>query len=81
MKQVRAQVRFALCIRTDGAVDLERRKVYQLMPDRAASRDGYVRVVDESGEDYLYPAAYFVSVRLPAAVVRDLETSNPAQGR
>ena len=80
MKQVRPPARFALCIRTDGAVDLERRKVYQVMPDRAASRDGYIRVVDESGEDYLYPAAYFVPVRLPAAVVRDLEASNPAQG-
>ena len=80
MKHVRAQARFALCIRTDGAVDLERRKVYQVVPDRSASRDGYIRVVDESGEDYLYPAAYFVPVRFPAAVVRDLETSNPAQG-
>lgn len=80
MKHVRVQVRFALCIRTDGAVDLERRKVYQVMPDREASRSGYMRVVDESGEDYLYPAAYFVPVRLPAAVRRDLETANLAHG-
>jgi len=69
-----------LCIRTDGAVDLERRKVYEVLPDRAASRDGYVHVVDESGEDYLYPATYFVPVRLPAAAVRDLERSPLAQG-
>ena len=60
----------------DGAVELERRKVYQVLPDRAARRDGYMRVVDESGEDYLYPTSYFVSVRLPAAVTRDLGTSN-----
>jgi hypothetical protein len=65
-----------LCVRTNGAVDLEQRKVYQVLPDRGANRDGYVRVVDESGEDYLYPAEYFVPVRLPAAAVRDLETSD-----
>ena len=80
MKRMRVQARFALCVRTDGSEDLERRKVYQILPDRAASRDGYVRVVDESGEDYLYPAAYFVPVSLPAAVVRDLEGANLVQG-
>ena len=80
MKRTRAHATFALCIRTDGAVDLERRKVYQVLPDRAASRDGYMRVVDESREDYLYPAVYFVPIRLPAAAVRDLEVSNLTQG-
>ena len=80
MKRMRVQARFALCIRTDGSEDLERRKVYQILPDRAASRDGYARVVDESGEDYLYPAEYFVPVSLPVAVVRDLEGANFVQG-
>ena len=80
MKRMRVQARFALCVRTNGSEDLERRKVYQIVPDRAASRDGYVRVVDESGEDYLYPAEYFVPVTLPAAVVRDLEGANLARG-
>jgi hypothetical protein len=79
MLRTRAQARFVLCIRTDGAVDLERRKVYQVLPDRAAGRDGYMRVVDESGEDYLYPSAYFVPVRLPAAAVRVLEVPAVAQ--
>lgn len=79
MKRMRVQARFALCVRTDGSEDLERRKVYQILPDRAASRDGYVRVVDESGEDYLYPVEYFVPVSLPVAVVRDLEGANFVQ--
>ena len=60
---------------------MERRKVYQILPDRTASRDGYVRVVDESGEDYLYPAEYFVPVSLPVSVVRDLEGVKFVQGR
>ena len=40
-------------------------QITQILPDRAAARDGYVRVVDESGEDYLYPETYLVPVRLP----------------
>lgn len=80
MRRPKPQTRFALCVRTNGAVDLEQRKVYQILPDRGADRDGYVRVVDESGEDYLDPAEYFVPVRLPAAAVRDLEAPDPTQG-
>lgn len=45
--------------------DLELRKMYLLLSDKRAARDGYLRVVDESGEDYLYPESYFVAVRLP----------------
>ena len=59
---------------------MERCKVYRILPDRTASRDGYLRVVDESGEDYLYPAEYFVPVSLPVAVVRDLEDASVVQG-
>ena len=79
MKRIKAQAKFSLCIRTDGAEDLERRKVYRILPDRAATRDGYVRVVDESGEDYLYPAEFFVPVALPPTVVRDLEDATVAR--
>ena len=63
---------FALCIRDDGAEDLEQRKLYQVVPDREATREGYLRVVDESGEDYLYPSELFVAVKLPAAIARRL---------
>jgi hypothetical protein len=80
MKRIKGPAKFALCVRADGAEDLEPRKVYQILPDRVASREGYVRVVDESGEDYLYPADYFVPVRLPVAVARDLEGADRIHG-
>ena len=63
---------FALCVEDSGMEDLEARKLYQILPDREAAREGYIRVVDESGEDYMYPSDLFVPVRLPAAVVRRL---------
>jgi hypothetical protein len=52
----------------DGVDDLEPRKLYQLLPDATAARVGHVRVIDESGADCLCPVAYFVPVKLPAAV-------------
>ena len=70
---------FALCVEDGGMEDLEARKVYQVLPDREASREGYVRVIDESGEDYMYPAGLFVSVKLPAAVVRRLKRRTAAR--
>jgi hypothetical protein len=44
---------------------LERRKIYQALPDRDAAKHQQVRVVDESGEDYLYPATFFAPIKLP----------------
>ncbi|MGD0457406.1 MAG: hypothetical protein ABSC21_06635 [Terriglobia bacterium] len=55
---------YALCI-TDAEPDLQPRKVYRILPDRIASKDNYLRVIDESGEDYLYPDRYFVLIKLP----------------
>jgi hypothetical protein len=72
VKTERPPSRFVLCIHNEGADDLELRKVYQVVPDRAAVRERLVRVIDESGEDYLYPAEYFVPVRLPIAAAREL---------
>ncbi|HNR32903.1 MAG TPA: hypothetical protein PKI11_18570 [Candidatus Hydrogenedentes bacterium] len=57
--------RFAVCVRNEACEDLELRKVYQVLSDARAERDGYLRVIDESGEDYLYPESYFVVVKLP----------------
>jgi hypothetical protein len=68
---------FALCIRDDGSEDLERRKLYQVLPDREAAREGYLRIIDESGEDYLYPSELFVALRLPAAIARRLMSASP----
>jgi hypothetical protein len=56
---------FALCIENKDCEDLERRKIYQILPDEEAEKEGYLRVIDESGEDYLYPQSYFVLVQLP----------------
>lgn len=66
---------FALCVEDGGSEDLEARKVYQVLPDREAAREGYIRIVDESGEDYIYPADQFVAVKLPAAIARRFRTS------
>ena len=56
---------FALCVENKDCEDLEKRKIYQVLPDEEAEKDGYLRVIDESGEDYLYPQSYFVLVQLP----------------
>jgi len=56
---------FALCVRNDDCEDIELRKVYRVLPDNDAAEEGYLRVVDESGEDYLYPASYFIPLALP----------------
>lgn len=51
------------------------RKVYQVLPDESAAKDDYIRVVDESGEDYLYPSSYFVFVEIPQAAERTLKAA------
>jgi len=65
MIQERTEKMFALCIENKDCDDLEKRKLYQILPDEAAAKEGYLRVVDESGEDYLYPESYFILVQLP----------------
>jgi hypothetical protein len=61
---------FFLCVNNEGyPSSLEVRKVYQALPDEVAASRGFVRVIDESGEDYLYPSARFVAVELPQAAV------------
>src|ERR1700674_5112953 len=61
---------FAICVENRGAEDLDIRKVYRVLHDKGAVATGYVRVVDESGEDYLYPADYFVFIALPQKAKR-----------
>lgn len=56
---------FAICVANEGYDDLEVWKVYQIMPDAKAAEVGCIRVIDESGEDYLYPADRFVAVDFP----------------
>ena len=65
----KAVLPFAVCVKNDGyEAALERNKLYVVLPDRRAEADGLVRVIDEDGEDYLYPAAWFIAVELPKAV-------------
>ena len=80
MSKATPHSRFVLCVRPGDAEDLEARKVYAALPDQKAAKEGYLRIVDESGEDFLYPADCFVPVKLPAAVMREFasETSIPA---
>jgi hypothetical protein len=68
-KTRRVARRYAVCITNKGnEASLERNKLYVLLPDRQAEADGLVRVIDEDGEDYLYPADWFVAVEVPKAV-------------
>ena len=61
----------ALCLRNKGyEVSLERRKIYPVLADRDAAAHGQLRIIDESGEDYLYPATFFVLITLPRTVRR-----------
>jgi hypothetical protein len=64
--------RFAICIENQACDDLEVGKVYRTLPDRLAAAKSYLRVVDDSGEDYLYPASHFVFVELPSRAERAL---------
>ena len=75
MKEKPSEFRFALCIENSECEDLEKRKIYQILPDVEAAQEGYLRVVDESREDYLYPAAYFTLVELPRQAREALATT------
>ena len=65
-----------ICLKNDGYdVSLERRKIYVAIPDVSALKDGLLRILDESGDDYLYPSEYFASVDLPTSVRRAVLTA------
>jgi hypothetical protein len=69
MKERNSITRFVVCVKNEGyPASLELRKIYQVLPDARAVEHQMIRVIDESGEDYLYPANYFVSIELPRAV-------------
>ncbi|HJT32334.1 MAG TPA: hypothetical protein VJ783_09855 [Pirellulales bacterium] len=64
MASTQSKIRFAVCVANDGCDDLTARKIYRILPDDDAAREDFLRVVDDSGEDYLYPADRFVPVRV-----------------
>jgi hypothetical protein len=63
---------FAICIQSDDADLLTPRMIYQILPDESAAKSNYVRVIDNEGEDYLYPADYFIFFEFPRDVERAL---------
>jgi len=69
MRESKLNHRIAICIdNSDYELSLERRKVYPVLPDSDAERDDYVRIVDETGEDYLFPASRFVFLTVPTEI-------------
>ncbi|MBI4571847.1 MAG: hypothetical protein HY713_01000 [candidate division NC10 bacterium] len=71
-------IRFAICLKNSGSEDLIVRKVYQVLPDERAEKQRLLRVIDESGEDYLYPSGYFFFLELPQKVERALRQKDSA---
>ena len=70
---------FAICINTDDPDLLTPRMIYEVLPDESAAKSNYLRVVDNEGEDYLYPADYFVFVDLPQVVEQVLRLPLPTR--
>jgi hypothetical protein len=76
MKNQKTTSTFAICIdSSEYPASLELHKIYRVLPDEDARSDGDLRIIDESGEDYLFPADYFVAVDLPLPVARTLNRS------
>jgi len=67
---------FAICINTDDPDLLTPRRIYKVLPDEKAAKTNYIRVIDNEGEDYLYPADYFLFVEFPVAVERALSRAS-----
>lgn len=65
MKSVQKESQFGICIHHEGCEDLELFKMYHILHDETVAQDGYIRVFDESGEDYLYPKNFFILLELP----------------
>ena len=57
--------KFAFCTENKDCEDLEKRKIYEVLKDAKAKKEGYLRIIDESSEDYIYPKSYFIFVQLP----------------
>ena len=74
------RVEFAICVANEGYDDLEVWKLYQVLPDAKAAAVGCIRVIDESGEDYLYPADRFLVVDFPKEVRARLPRWQPSNG-
>jgi hypothetical protein len=73
LKTKKMESGFVVCLKNEGyAASLERHKIYRVLPDPQAEQDGDIRIIDESGEDYVYPKDWFVLIAIPAAVEASL---------
>jgi hypothetical protein len=72
---------YVICIRAEESSDIEIRKVYEILVDEIAAKRGYLRVIDESGEDYLYPKGCFAPVQLTEETVRALTLGHSTKKR
>jgi hypothetical protein len=76
-KRPRGVPQYAVCVKNDDyAASLELRKLYQIVPDKSSSTLGLIRIVDESGEDYLYPSEYFLPVKLSPAIQKAVQLAS-----
>ena len=76
MKTKRGVRKYVVCLDNAGyPVALEKHKIYRVLPDAQAARDNFLRIIDESGEDYLYPARMFALVELPLKVRRAIASA------
>lgn len=71
-KRQKAVPQFAICVRSDDPDLLTPRMIYQVLPDESAARSNYVRVIDNEGEDYLYPTECFLFVTFPRVIEQAL---------
>jgi hypothetical protein len=77
----RSEFQFAVCVRNKNyAAALELRKLYQVIADETATKLGQIRVIDESGEDYLYPAEFFVPVQIPQSAEKAVRRAAGVRG-
>jgi hypothetical protein len=73
-----SSTRFAVCVANTGyEASLERNKIYAVIDDADAANDGDIRIVDESGEDYLYPAEWFIPIEVPDSVQQSVLQDRP----
>jgi hypothetical protein len=73
MTETQNKIRFAVCVNNaEYPASLELHKIYRVLPDEESEVDGDLRIIDESGEDYLYPDHYFVLMELPQSVEKSL---------
>lgn len=69
--------KYAVCIKNENyPASLELRKIYQVVSDKQSAALGLLRIMDESGEDYLYPAAYFIPISLPRTVQKAVQSAS-----